>query len=104
MSRQTGKPISVSELLEQGQGLLQQLRDGAAASNRAQAALQRHLPAELADQIRGATVKDGTLTLLVSSASWGTRLRYHMPRISAAIGRELGLEIERVSVRVRPGA
>lgn len=102
MSRQTGKPIAVSDLLAQRAGLLQELREGAGAADRTLAALRRQLPAELATRVWGASLRDGTLTLLTGSAAWGTRLRYQAPAFMEGLARELGAPIERVIVRVRP--
>lgn len=102
MSHETRKPIAVSELLEQHQGLLKQLRAGASTADRTLQALRAHLPEELSGQVWGASVRDGTLTVLVRSAGWGTRLRYHAPRCRDALARDLGQAIERVTVKVRP--
>lgn len=101
MSRTTGKPIAVSDLLAQRQGVLHELRSGASTADRTLAALRRQLPAELAAQVWGASLRQGTLTLLTGSAAWGTRLRYQAPALSAGLARELGAPIERVVVRVR---
>ena len=48
-------------------------------------------------------MKDGTLTVLVHSAAWGTRLRYQAPLFKDALAAELGNAIERVVVKVRSG-
>lgn len=83
--------------------MLQRLREGTRDADRTLAALRRRLPDELAAAVWGATVKDGTLTLLVRSAAWGTRLRYAAPEITGALADELGSPIERVKVKVRAG-
>jgi predicted nucleic acid-binding Zn ribbon protein len=44
---------------------------------------------------------DGTLTVLVRSAAWGTRLRYLAPRFLAALAADLGAPVERLKVKVR---
>jgi hypothetical protein len=81
--------------------MLQRLREGTREADRTLAALRRHLPPELAGEVWGAAVKDGTLTLLVRSAAWGTRLRYAAPALTGALAAELGSPIERVKVKVR---
>ncbi len=101
MSPKSKKPTSVSDLLERGEGLLGRLRAGGREADRTLAALRRLLPPELAGQAWGASVKDGTLTILVHSAAWGTRIRYQAPRLSGPLAAELGCPIERVKVKVR---
>lgn len=97
------KPTSVSDLLDQGQGLLGRLRDGTAEADRALRALRRALPPELAGQVWAAATRDGTLTVFVRSAAWGTRIRYLAPRLMVALAAELGVEIGRIKVKVRAG-
>jgi len=88
-------------LLAKGPGALSRLREGVAQADRTLAALRRHLPVELAQQAWGAGLKDGTLTILVRSAAWGTRLRYLAPQITEALAAELALPVARVKVKVR---
>jgi len=95
------KLTPVSHLLAHGQGMLQRLREGSAEADRTLAALRRHLPPELSEQVWGATARTGTLTVLVRSSAWGTRLRYQAPRFKDALAAELGIAIDRVIVKVR---
>ena len=97
------KPTSVSDLLAQGHGMLQRLREGTAEAERMLAGLRRHLPEELAQQVWGAVHHEGTLTVLVRSAAWGTRLRYQAPGFKDELADELGIVIDRVVVKVRAG-
>ena len=97
------KPTSVSDLLEHGQGMLQRLREGTRDAERTLAALRRKLPPEIAAEVWGASARDGTLTILVRSAAWGTRLRYVAPEMTAALAAELGVAIDHVKVKVRAG-
>ncbi|HLG53324.1 MAG TPA: DciA family protein [Steroidobacteraceae bacterium] len=97
------KPTLVSDLLAQGQGMLQRLREGTAEAQRTLQGLRRHLPPELSQQVWGAIARDGTLTVLVRSAAWGTRVRYLAPRFKDALASELGIAIDRVRVKVRSG-
>lgn len=99
----TKKPTSVSDLLDRGQGMLGRLREGTAEADRALLALRRALPPELADKVWAAATQDGTLTVFVRSAAWGTRIRYLAPRFLAALAAELGTGIERIKIKVRAG-
>ncbi len=83
--------------------MLKRLREGSAAANRTLEALHRLLPVELAAQVWGAVIRDGTLTVFVRSAAWGTRLRYLAPRFTDALAAELGIELNQVKVKVRAG-
>jgi predicted nucleic acid-binding Zn ribbon protein len=88
-------------LLKQAPGALARLREGTERAERTLAALRRLLPPEVAEQTWGASLKEGTLTVLVRSAAWGTRLRYLAPRLTGPLAAELALPIERVKVKVR---
>ncbi len=81
--------------------MLQRLRAGAAEADHALAALKGVLPPEIATQVWSATIRGATLTAFVSTAAWGTRLRYVAPQITAALGIELGTGIEEIKVKVR---
>lgn len=100
MKRQ--KPTAVKDLLGNGQGLLQQLRQGSRQADRALQAVREALPQGLASHVWGASVRTRTLTLLVASAAWATRIRYHAPGLREDVGRALAQPIDRVRVRVRP--
>jgi len=96
------KPTSVSDLLGGAGGVLGKLRQGSAAADRTLQTVRRGLPPELAGEVWGASVRSGQLTLLVTSAAWATRIRFHAPALRQAAARELGIELERVVTRVRP--
>ena len=81
--------------------MLQRLRAGSAEAERALAALRRVLPPEIAREVWSASQRGTTLTAFVRSAAWGTRLRYVMPGLRAALGAELGSAIDDVKVKVR---
>jgi hypothetical protein len=91
----------VSHLLEQGEGMLQRLRAGTAEADRTLAALRRVLPPEIAVEVWSASLRGTTLTAIVHSAAWGTRLRYVIPGLRDTLGAELGAPIEDVKVKVR---
>jgi len=99
----TKKPTSVSDLLERGQGMLGRLRAGTRDADRTLQALRQVLPPELADKVWAAAARDGTLTVFVRSAAWGTRIRYLAPRFMEPLAAALGIAIERIQVKVRAG-
>ena len=98
------KPTSVSDLLAKGQGLVERLRRGTAEADRALQAVRAALPEGLGEQVWGAAVRDGTLTVLVASAAWATRVRYHAPGLKDDVAGQLGMALEKVQVKVRPPA
>ena len=83
--------------------MLKRLREGTRDADRTLATLKEHLPGEIANQVFGASFKDGTLTVLVRSAAWGTRLRYLAPDITDRLSAGLGGAIEKLKVKVRSG-
>jgi hypothetical protein len=83
--------------------MLKRLREGTRDAERTLSILKEHLPPEVADQVFGASLKDGTLTVLVRSAAWGTRLRYLAPEFTDRLGAGLGAAIEKLKVRIRSG-
>ena len=95
------KLTAVSDLLEQGQGMLQRLRAGSADAERALAALKRVLPPEIAREVWSATMRETTLTAFVGTAAWGTRLRYVAPKLTVTLTSELGTAVEEIKVKVR---
>jgi hypothetical protein len=90
-------------LLAEGTGMLRRLREGTAEADRTLAVLRQTLPPEIATQVWGAVLKDGTLTILVRSAAWGTRVRYLTPEFADKVAAGLGAAIDKVRVRVRAG-
>lgn len=83
--------------------MLKRLRDGTRDAERTLSVLKEMLPPEVAEQVFGASLKDRTLTVLVRSAAWGTRLRYLAPDITDRLGARLGGTIEKLKVKVRSG-
>ena len=81
--------------------MLQKLRRGTAEADRTLAALQRVLPPEIAREVWSASRRGTTLTAFVQTAAWGTRLRYVMPALKAALAAELGAPVEDLKVKVR---
>jgi hypothetical protein len=96
------KTRSVSELLGEGKATLERLKTGSEAANRTLVALQRALPPDLAGHVFGATLdEDGTLTIVVDSAAFATRIRYLLPEALPALAAALSTPIARARVRVR---
>lgn len=95
------KPTAVSDLLARAPGALARLREGTQQAEKTLAALQARLPADMARQVWGASLKDGTLTVLVRSAAWGTRLRYLAPQLLEPLAADLGAPVEGLKVKVR---
>ena len=83
--------------------MIKRLREGTRDAERTLSVVKGHLPPEVADQVFGASLKDGTLTVLVRSAAWGTRLRYLAPEFTDSVGGRLGATIEKLKVRIRSG-
>lgn len=83
--------------------MLRRLREGAVEADRTLAVLRQVLPPEVAARVWGAVLKDGTLTVLVRSAAWGTRVRYLAPAFADKVAAGLGVSIDRVKVKVRAG-
>ncbi len=96
------KPTEVSQLLRNSQGTLKKLQDAAQAASRTLEAVRACLPAPLGAEVWGASIRGQTLTLLVTSAAWGTRIRFHAAVLRAALGPGPEGGIARVVVRVRP--
>ena len=95
------KPTPVSHLLEQGDGMLQKLRKGSFEAQRTLAALRAQLPPEIAQEVFSATLRGTTLTAFVTTAAWGTRLRYVAPKLLDGVGATLGAPVEDIKVKVR---
>lgn len=82
--------------------MLERLRQGSAQADRTLQAVREALPEDLAGHVWGAAVRDGQLTVLVASAAWATRLRYHAPGLKEDVAGRLGTALAKVTVRVRP--
>ena len=89
-------------MLAKGQGLVERLRQGSAEADRALLAVRGALPDDLGERVWGAAVRDGTLTVLVASAAWATRIRYHAPGLKDDVGGQLRVALQKVQVKVRP--
>lgn len=81
--------------------MLEKLRSGTLEAERCLAALRAVLPPELAREVWSAALRGTTLTALVSTAAWGTRLRYVVPKLTGAVAEGIGAPIEEIKVKVR---
>ena len=98
MSRKT--PKSLSEIVFRPGTPLQELADRAAATIRLADGLRAGLPPVLADQIRGASLRDdGTLVVLAASSAWAARLRFEADALLDCARRQAPAAL-RVEVRV----
>lgn len=100
----TQKPIQVSELLINNQNGLKSLQDAALAASRTLEAVRECLPEPLRPKVWSASLRNQTLTLLVTSAEWGTRLRYLAPQLRESLEARLARSVSRLVIRVRPAA
>lgn len=89
-------------MLAKGDGLLERLRRGSSAAASTLETVRSVLPADLASHVWGAGVRGATLTVLVDSGAWATRIRYHAPTLKDGVAARLGITLERAVVRVRP--
>lgn len=81
--------------------MLKKLRAGTLEADRSLAALRAVLPPELGREVWSAALRGTTLTAFVTTAAWGTRLRYVVPKLTGAIADELGGVVEEIKVKVR---
>jgi hypothetical protein len=102
MGSRREKPTSVSDLLRNSDGILQRLKRGSEQADRTLSAVREVLPAELAGRVWGAAVRGQCLTVLVESAAWAARLRFHSTALRDGVSVRLGATIDRVQLRVRP--
>ena len=64
--------------------------------------MRQGLPPELAEHIWAAAVDGTTLTVLVASGAWASRVRYSAPQLAPGVALQLKRPINRIAVRVRP--
>lgn len=98
------KPIQVSELLLNSKNSLKSLQDAAMAASRTLEEVRECLPEPLRAKVWSASLRGQTLTLLITSAAWGARLRYLNPPLCETAGVRLGRPVSKVVIRVRPAA
>jgi hypothetical protein len=62
------------------------------------------LPAEMGFHVTGAVLHDDTVVVLVDSAAWACRLRFHGPDLAKNLAPRYDGAVKRVRVKVRPPA
>jgi len=60
------------------------------------------LPESLAAHVTGAVLHDDTVVVLVDSAAWASRLRFHAPELAERLAPRYDGAVTRVRVKVRP--
>jgi hypothetical protein len=96
------KPKSINELISFGGKRLSDLRTKAQARARAYEHVCAALPSPLARNVVSAGLEHGQLTIGVAGAAWAARLRYVTEALRAQVGASLGVDIQRVRIRVVP--
>jgi hypothetical protein len=96
------KPKSINELISFGGKRLSDLKTKAQARARAFEHVRAALPAPLARNVVSAGLEHGQLTIGVAGAAWAARLRYVTEALRAQVGSSLGVDIQRVRIRVVP--
>lgn len=92
----------LARVIRPSPGPLGQLQRHAQWLGTVQEGLTRRLPADMAARVRVANLSGGTLTVLVDTPAWGTRLRFLEPRILEWLKSEGAFaQIARIKVRVR---
>jgi hypothetical protein len=93
--------IRLDKLLKSGAGgTLEDMVQTAQYMDQLTSSLKRDLPAELADQLIAASLReDGELVLVVSSSAWASTFRFETEKIMQLL-RETGAEIKTCRVKV----
>jgi hypothetical protein len=61
------------------------------------------LPESLAAHVTGAVLREETVVILVDSAAWASRLRFHATELVQSLGPRYDGAVTAVRVKVRPG-
>ena len=96
------KPKSINELISVSGKRLSDLKAKAQARTRAFEHVCAALPSSLARNIVSAGLEHGQLTIGVAGAAWAARLRYVTEALRAQVGSSMGVDIERVRIKVVP--
>ena len=97
-------PRSVSDLLSRTGNKVNALKKRAMARARIADQVRAALPEGLAHAVAGAEIERGRLTIGVTGAVWASRLRYCADDLRKRVGTATGTDIQRVRIRVVPGA
>jgi hypothetical protein len=94
------KVRNIKDLFEGGSARLTSLLDRSRARSAVLAHVQAALPVELARTVATAGLEQGCLTVGVTRAVWASRLRYATGALGQEVSRSMGVEIQRVRIRV----
>ncbi len=81
---------------------LSQLVSRAREAGELDARVRSLLPEALAVHVTGAVLHEDTVVVLVDSAAWASRLRFHAPELVERLAPRYDGVVTRVRVRVRP--
>lgn len=81
---------------------LSQLVSRAREAGELDARVRSLLPEALAAHVTGAAFHDDTVVVLVDSAAWASRLRFHAPELVERLAPRYDGAVTRVRVKVRP--
>lgn len=103
--RGPARPIpSVAEVLRRPTGLLGQLLAQAGRLRQLSQTFQAYLPPHLRDHAVLIRLDAERWEVHTDAASWATRLRYALATIREPLGRQLGVELPKPRIRVKPAA
>jgi hypothetical protein len=94
------KPKDIKRLFEGGSDRLTSLKARVLARSRVLDQVIAALPEEVAPHVATAGMEQGVLIVGAVNAAWATRLRYLTEMLRLRVGQALGVEIERVRIRV----
>jgi hypothetical protein len=82
---------------------LSQLVQRAREAGELDARVRTLLPEGLGAHVTGAVQHEDTVVILVDSAAWASRIRFHAPELLERLGPRFDGAVTRVRVKVRPG-
>jgi hypothetical protein len=94
------KSRDIKDLFEGGSPRLTSLLDRSRARSAVLAHVQAALPPNLARTVATAGLEQGRLTVGVAGAVWASRLRYATDVLRQKVGTSMGVEIQRVRIKV----
>lgn len=81
---------------------LRQIIERARESGELDARVRALLPEAMAAHVTGAVLHEYTVVVLVDSAAWASRLRFHAPELVERLAPRYDGAVTRVRVKVRP--
>jgi hypothetical protein len=94
------KSKDIKELFAGGSARLTNLKERSRARSAVLAHVQAALPANLARTVASAGLEQGRLTVGVAGAAWASRMRYATELLRQKVGQSMGVEIQRVRIKV----